>query len=258
MRTLQYIGSQPWPFPQSLMIGYTGRVEEPCKKLVKLGFPHTLSGNLTVTGKGLNRLTSKAKAAAVETNISPEELDKYLGFCLPAARPQPDEMADVRWFHIDYLVDAIRSGKASISLPGVHALSRRLLDSWITWGTSNRASWAGDKLKDVEIDDGEFKYVLMRVCDSNGNSKIVVRGTTSANYHADIKIAFERTCTEHGLLVDILGGGRIEHEPYKQKITIYGYSSAFGPAVHEVTGVLCQRWFPKYDSRLINVSYDGY
>lgn len=258
IRTLQYISSQPWPFPQSLMIGYSGTIEEPSIKYAKLSFPQTLSGNLTGKGKGLDRLSSQARHAAVESKIRPDELDSYLGICLPPAIPQPSEMADVRWFHIDYLLDAMGSQNAPISFAGVHAMSRRILDAWLARGTSSRVPWAGDKIKDVEIDEGKFKYVLLRVSDSNSNSKLVVRGTTAANYHIDIKTAFERVCTVHGLMVDILGGGRIEHEPFKEKITIFGYSSAFGPAVHEITGVLCQRWFPKYDSRLINVSYDGY
>jgi phosphohistidine phosphatase len=60
------------------------------------------------------------------------------------------------------------------------------------------------------------------------------------------------------LSVDVLGGGRIEHYPEQQVLSVYGYSAAFGPAPHEVAAALLHRWFPFYGAAGISISYDGY
>jgi phosphohistidine phosphatase len=60
------------------------------------------------------------------------------------------------------------------------------------------------------------------------------------------------------LTVDVLGGGRIEHYPEQQMLSVYGYSAAFGPAPHEVTAAILQRWFPFYAPDGITISYQGY
>lgn len=257
-KTLQYLGSQPWPFPQSLMIGFGCSIEGLSWKERTQSFPYTLSGYIKPEESGLDQLGSKARNAALETGITPDELDQYLSICLPACRPQEAELADVRWFHIDYLTSGTQDPASNISLPGQYSLARRILETWFADSYSRQNQWAGDAIPEVKIDTGRFKYVLLRVYDSDGNSKLVVRGSCSAAYHINIKTAFETECQENGLSVDVLGGGRIEHDDQKGRIVIYGYSSAFGTAVHEVTGVLCQKWFPDYDYRMIKVSYEGY
>ena len=61
-----------------------------------------------------------------------------------------------------------------------------------------------------------------------------------------------------GLEADVLGGGRIEHYPEQGCCSVYGYSVAFGPAAHEVAAAIIRRAFPRYDPRMVMVSYEGY
>jgi phosphohistidine phosphatase len=61
-----------------------------------------------------------------------------------------------------------------------------------------------------------------------------------------------------GLKADVLGGGRISHQPNRRSCDIYGYSAAFGPAAHEVSASLFRRAFPLYDPAMVTVSYEGY
>ena len=42
--------------------------------------------------------------------------------------------------------------------------------------------------------------------------------------------------------VEVLGGGRIENSV--EQISVFGYSSAFGPAWHELTAALLRRAYP--------------
>ena len=60
------------------------------------------------------------------------------------------------------------------------------------------------------------------------------------------------------LAVDVCGGGRIEHHPQQQLLSVYGYSAAFGPAPHEVTAAILGMWYPFYREEGITISYDGY
>lgn len=61
-----------------------------------------------------------------------------------------------------------------------------------------------------------------------------------------------------GLRASVLGGGRMEHDPAARTLSIYGYSSGFGPAPHEVAAAIAHRWLPLYDREAITVSYKGY
>ena len=54
--------------------------------------------------------------------------------------------------------------------------------------------------------------------------------------------------------VDALGGGRIQHNA-AAAMHVYGYSSAFGPAPHEVAAALIRRWRPLHT---VTTSYEGY
>eukprot|EP00983_Pelagomonas_calceolata_P066656 1149145-Pelagomonas_calceolata.AAC.1 len=62
--------------------------------------------------------------------------------------------------------------------------------------------------------------------------------------------------TRRGLALDALGGGRIEH--YPGVCQVYGYSSGFGAAPHEVAAALIKKWHPLYDSEAVTISYEGY
>ena len=41
--------------------------------------------------------------------------------------------------------------------------------------------------------------------------------------------------------LEVLGGGRMEHHPDQQVLSIYGYSTGFGQAPHEVTAAIAKR-----------------
>ena len=55
-----------------------------------------------------------------------------------------------------------------------------------------------------------------------------------------------------------LGGGRIRHDDGSKAITIYGYSSAYGQAPHDLSACIVKKWFPMYALDKITVSYEGY
>lgn len=102
--------------------------------------------------------------------------------------------------------------------------------------------------------------MLLRVTSADAqHSKLVVRGYKRCEYHNDVVRVTKEDLRGSGLHVGVIGGGRILHEPgSKPCVTVFGYSSAFGPAVHEVSAVLIQRAFPMYDADDVAVSYEGY
>ena len=75
--------------------------------------------------------------------------------------------------------------------------------------------------------------------------------------HAYIGVQRWRWCQSgwlrFDLQVEISGGGRIDNDT--RNIYIYGYSSAYGAAPHEVTAALIQRWYPMAN---ITFAYKGY
>ena len=48
---------------------------------------------------------------------------------------------------------------------------------------------------------------------------------------------------------------RMEHYLEQRMLSIYGYSSAFGQAPHDVSAAVARKWLPLHD---ISVSYKGY
>merc|ERR1711915_1137048 len=86
-----------------------------------------------------------------------------------------------------------------------------------------------DLIESVDIDaSGRFKYILIKVHDSNQEgkevSKFIVRGYDSCEYHADI---YDRVTPEiegKGLDCECVGGGRILHSPQEKSLEVYGYS----------------------------------
>lgn len=102
-----------------------------------------------------------------------------------------------------------------------------------------------------------FKYVLIRVSSPDtAQSKLIVRGHKSCSYHNDVLQRTKRELHGTGLRLEVCGGGRITHDPAAKKCSIFGYSVAFGPAVHEISATLVRQQYPFYDE--ITVSYEGY
>ena len=55
-----------------------------------------------------------------------------------------------------------------------------------------------------------------------------------------------------------MGGGRIRHDDGAKAIMIYGYSSAYGQAPHDLSAAIVRQWYPMYAPEKITVSYEGY
>lgn len=114
-----------------------------------------------------------------------------------------------------------------------------------------------DKIPNVDIDDhGRFKYILITMSEGKSASKEIVRGYARAQWHADIFDEVNEQIKKHSdLKADCTGGGRIEHDPDKKTIKVYGYSQGFGKADHRVTVELLKKKYPDYD---ITCSDEGY
>ena len=86
-------------------------------------------------------------------------------------------------------------------------------------------------------------------------TKLLVRGTATAEYHADIYDDTEEKAREEGIDCQCLGGGRIRHESRDKRIKVYGYSMGFGRADHTKAVELLKKAYPGYQ---IEWSNDGY
>ena len=119
----------------------------------------------------------------------------------------------------------------------------------------NGLAWLGSQVN--ALLPYRFKYVLIRVT-VDETSKLIVRGSSSAEYHNDVlHMAVNETRVRNGA-VQALGGGRIEHDVSARSVRVFGYSMAFGSAVHEVAAEIVRRSYPWYDRQAVTVSYDGY
>ncbi|XP_034115351.1 sex-regulated protein janus-A [Drosophila albomicans] len=113
----------------------------------------------------------------------------------------------------------------------------------------------------VDIDDsGIFKYVLIKIFGHESGegkepSKTVVRGYADCTWHADIYERVQEIVKKDHLDTECLGGGRIEHNPDKKYIKIYGYSQGFGKADHLESKRILQTKYKDYE---IEASDEGY
>uniref|UniRef100_A0A2R5LH07 Uncharacterized protein n=1 Tax=Ornithodoros turicata TaxID=34597 RepID=A0A2R5LH07_9ACAR len=117
-----------------------------------------------------------------------------------------------------------------------------------------------DNVEDVVVDDGRFKYVLIRVHDKQtGETKDIVRGSAAAAYHSDV---YERVQSEletggsGRLETECLGGGRIVHDPQNRRIQVFGHSQGYGLADHNRTCEILRQRFPEYND--ITWTNEGY
>ncbi|PSC76346.1 NADH pyrophosphatase [Micractinium conductrix] len=281
--SVRYVGSQPWPFPASLMIGF---LAEATNESSSSG-----SGGSTGAGPahGLGLLEGRGLMAAREVGLKPAEAQRYLRPSVPAVQVDAAELEDARWFHADWLAAATGAegappraasrlgGHIPFRVPGRYALANRIIDSWLTErqaaaaaataaelgeraGTAAEALAALRAVPDVGLDSGSMKYVLLRLSTADGlHSKLLVRGDSRAAYHNHVLQATAAEIREiapgTGLHLETLGGGRIEHYPEQRIASMYGYSAAFGQAPHHVSAALMRRWMPFHE---VSESYDGY
>lgn len=230
--SIRYCGSQPWPFPQSLMIGFVaeaGRTESGELPKVKV------DNDELEDARWFHR--SWLQKAITQTN---KDLEKR-----PFMIPGPYAIAHhIIWDWVSLSNPNSQSCEQSASdIPDVA----------------------------IEMKEGAiFKYILVRVTfDSNTNSKLLVRGDSRAEYHDHILQATKREVAKilpfdaaHGNShIEVLGGGRMQ--VYSKSlgkendflIKIYGYSAAFGQAPHNVTAEILRRVDPFLE---VEVSYEGY
>ncbi|CAM6092596.1 unnamed protein product [Calypogeia fissa] len=231
---VRYVASQPWPFPSSVMVGFRGAAKpQQVEHYNALAPPH-------------------GQAISVGVELVPE-VDEVNA--LPRLTADGKELEDVRWVHRTFVRSRI-IGQAlphgqEFSLPGKSSISKYLLKAWSTEDPGPQ--WAGSDVPTVDIDEGSFKYVLMRMSDQEGNQKLVVRGTKAFAYHTDILGASSTELKPLGLEVEQLGGGRMEHQPTTCTLHVFSSSQAFGQADHTVTSALLRQSFPLHT---ITISWD--
>ena len=115
-----------------------------------------------------------------------------------------------------------------------------------------------ETLPEVIIDEGTFKYVLLRASVTSGEQKYLVRGTVGAEYHRDVAIPYVRAYLKDGFGIEVLGGGRILHDVQRGFLKIYGFSYGFpwvDGAGHEISAEVCARYFSGYE---VTWTDDGY
>lgn len=131
-----------------------------------------------------------------------------------------------------------------------------------------QAMEALDKFSEVEFDCGHFdwsrnhtfKYVLIELSSTTlRESKVIVRGMTSAEYHADSAEPALRQIDKAGLTHRVIGGGRIRYIASTKSILVYGYSMGFpwpeGQYMNEQSASIIKRNFP---NMVVDWSNDGY
>ena len=94
----------------------------------------------------------------------------------------------------------------------------------------------------VVIDDGSHKYVLISAR-TEGQTKMLVRMTAGAPYHADVAKPYVNALRAAGVDADVPGGGRIAHDPVAKTINIFGFSYGFGKANHAISADICRAHF---------------
>ncbi|XP_020811662.1 sex-regulated protein janus-A [Drosophila serrata] len=102
---------------------------------------------------------------------------------------------------------------------------------------------------------GIFKYILINITDGGELTKTVVRGFDDCEWHADIFEREEVIFSAQKLEAECIGGGRIEHDPEKKYMKVYGYSQGFGKADHSQSKQILKTKYPDYR---IEISDDGY
>lgn len=90
--TICYHSSQPWPFPQSLMIGFMAR---------------SRSTDNVSTGDPFGEMPEPAHRAALQVGLLPLEAMEHTAHKLPDVRVDEEELEDARWFHKSWLASRV-------------------------------------------------------------------------------------------------------------------------------------------------------
>ena len=140
--SVEYVMSQPWPFPNQLMIGFRAAVEP-----VRLG--------------------------PLKMPPVPKTIDS--------------ELADARWFHVDYLAPRLTPERSfadprevdvnipfgEIALPGEHALARQMIQMWVDEKMSYRRRRCDDRLVTTVVEGSFFTECELSSGDESVDSSFV-------------------------------------------------------------------------------------
>ena len=110
---------------------------------------------------------------------------------------------------------------------------------------------------EVDIAEGTWKYVQIRLRGGGGSEKTVVRNTAGLPYHPDMYDHAMRALRPLGISGTVVGGGRIAHDPGARTVDVYGYSKSFGRAAgcNERSADIIRRNLPGYT---VTWSDEGY
>ena len=100
---------------------------------------------------------------------------------------------------------------------------------------------------------GRQKYVLVQA-----GTRYFVRGDPRASYHMDAARPLVEELRAMEVAHEVLGGGRIQFEPEKKTIHIYGHSMGFpwqGEYRHDLSAKVCQEAYPDF---AVTTSNEGY
>ncbi|CAI5506265.1 unnamed protein product [Closterium sp. Naga37s-1] len=219
--TVRYHASQPWPFPSSLMVAFTAQALPSGPPAMALSQPdYGLTGEergaalvpwqqLPVVRTDTNELEDARwfHRDFIRALLNDSSCNTWLqqppADASPAPPALPAQPTGTTWAFPPLPCSAV-------AVPGPHAIAHSLLAGWAKGdgggvggeGVEGKEGvedkdWPGERVPDVDIDTGIFKYVLIRLkSPETGRSK----------------------------LVEAVGGGRINHDAAKKQITIYGFS----------------------------------
>lgn len=109
-------------------------------------------------------------------------------------------------------------------------------------------------IPDVDVDkEGRFKYILIKIINKNNPSeeKCIVRGYSRCEWHNDIFAEVEPKVKEAGFTCEVLGGGKLLHHPSEKQLRVFGTSTGYGQADHNVSAQVLKKHYKDY-----NVSVD--
>lgn len=105
-------------------------------------------------------------------------------------------------------------------------------------------------IPDVDIDTGEFNYLLIDVINHDVNGlkcyKRIIRGSRLCKYHTDVLHMARKELQQYNLDGCARGGGKMIRNSQKRILHIFGSSQKYGGADHSSTAEMLRYSFPFY------------